>query len=104
MPTPVLNNAATTDNYSDANTVVFTQPKTGFALNVANAAIYYQLAIPGQSGQLGNYTWESIEHYLLPTYTNFRNPSDEGFSGSQFFAGVRVRSAVTGTPARVTVI
>lgn len=104
MAVPILNNVATGNVYSEALTCVFSYPKPAFALNVFNAAIFYQLAIPGASGQSRDIVWDGFEHYLAPANTNFTDPNNEGFSGATTFAGVRIRSAVTGTPANVTVI
>lgn len=102
-PVITLNNFSTTDNYGDSGTVIFSYPKPGFAINIVNASIFYQLAIPGGTGGAGDYTWDGVEHILLPSMTNFRDPMAEGFSVRNF-SGIRVRSAVAGSPAIVTVI
>lgn len=101
MSVPVLNNAVTTDIYQE---VIFTFPKNGFALNVTNAAVFYQVGIPGASGSASDVVWDTLDHYVAPSMTNFVDPAQEGFQGTTKFAGVRVKSAVAGTPARVTVI
>lgn len=103
-PVITLNNFSTPDQYTDSSTVIFSYPKRGFAMNIVNAQIFYQLAIPGASGQAGDYTWDGVEHILLPSMTNFQDPASEGFPGASGFSGVRVRSAAAGVPAVVTVI
>lgn len=103
MPAAVLNNAATQDAYVDALTVVFVNPRSSFSLDISNAAIMYQLAVPGLSGRMGDLAWEMSEHYKLPTLNSFESPDKEGFPGVLQFAGVRVRSAAAATPARVSV-
>lgn len=100
MPYP-FNNVTTADAYDDARSVVFPSPKAAFTLNIANAAIYYQLARPGNRS--GDYVWDQNEYYLLPSFTSFSDPSVE-IPGATAFAGVRVRSAAVGIAAAVTVI
>ena len=73
-------------------------------MNVSNAAVYYQLAVPGGSGFAGDIVWESLEHLLVPSLSSFSDPAKEGFLGARSFAAVRIRSALAGTPALVTVI
>jgi hypothetical protein len=79
----VLNNVATTDGYSASTTRE--QPGTARVnLEVFNAAIYYQLKYdPGD--------WQD-EVYAAPG----RQSLDE------HCAGIRIRSALAGTPAKVT--
>ena len=81
-----LNNVITSDLYAPATTLVAPR-STRLRLQVRNAAIYYQL---GRS--LPATVWDE-EVFLAP--------GDGGFSRD--FDVVRVRSAVAGTPAQVTV-
>lgn len=101
----VLNNAATADGYTDALTAVFGRPRKGFALNVFNNAVMYQLGfVDAQYAYQGDIQWEAYEHHLTPSLTTFRDVITEGGPAGGGFAGVRVRSAATGLSARVTVI
>lgn len=102
MPYP-FNNVSTADAYSDATSAIFPLPKQGFALNVSNAAIYYQLARPGSTGRVGDWVWDANEYFLTPAYSTFSDAGVE-MPGAGAFAGVRVRSAAAGVPAQVTVI
>lgn len=81
-----LNNATTTDRYTDAATV--RAPGSGrLTMHVRNAAIYYQIG-SGFEGTL----WR--DEVFLPPGT---------FSGDREFDAVRVRSAAAGAPAQVTI-
>lgn len=102
MPYP-FNNVQTGNAYDDARSVIFPVPKPGFSLTVSNAAIFYQLARPGSTGRAGDYVWDGNEYMLVPSLSNFTDAAVE-IPGASAFAGVRVRSAVAGTPASVTVI
>lgn len=102
MPVAFLNNAATQDNYVDALTVSFQRPRRSFTLNTFNNAIFYRLAIVSTS--VRDPAFEPNEHYLAPSNSNFTNAEEEGFPEDAQFAGVMVRSAVAGTPARITVM
>lgn len=102
MPVAFLNNAATQDNYVDALTVFFPRPRRSFTLNCFNNALYYQLAIVSTS--VRDPAFEPAEHYLAPSNSNFADPEEEGFPPDVQFAGVKVRSAATGLPARVTIM
>jgi hypothetical protein len=103
VPVGRLNNVSTplTDDYTDALTVVFPHPRPGFALSVFNATIYYQLAAPGLSAR--DVQWEVAEHFLAPSFNNFNNPVHEDLPPGTLFAGIRIRTAILNTPARVTV-
>lgn len=69
-----------------------------------NNAIYYQLAVPGATGRAGDLVWDTSEHFLVPSLTNFVSPPQEGFESASKFSGVRIRSATVAKPALVTVI
>jgi hypothetical protein len=101
MPVPYLNNVATQNGYVDALTVQFSFARKAFAVNVFNAAIYYKVGVTAQSGR--DIVWESDEHFLAPSLSTFEDPTAEGFAEGVKFAGIKLRSAVAGTPARVTV-
>lgn len=96
-----LNAASTSDNYTDALTVTFAYPRPAFSVNVFNAAVMYQLAIMAPAGR--DVTWQGSEHRLDPSLSTFDNPAMEGFPPGALFGGIRLRSAVLGTPAVVTV-
>jgi hypothetical protein len=101
VPVPLLNNVATFDAYVDALTVVFPRGRAGFALNVANAAVSYQLAyiMPGDREP----SWLTDERSLYPAFATFRDVKQEGLPDGSLFGGIRLRSFATATPARVTV-
>jgi hypothetical protein len=86
-----LNNIATTDAYSDASTLV-APLSTRLRCFVRNAAIYRQLA---SRGSVGGPSWENDELFTPPGNYSF----DEG---PDVFYAARVRSAVAGRPAQVT--
>lgn len=98
-----LNNGFTgpTTDYSDNLTVIFSYPRSGFSLAVFNAGVYYQLAFMGLSGR--DYQWEIGEHFLAPSFNSFNNPDHEGIPPGSRFSGIRIRSAIVNTPARVIV-
>jgi hypothetical protein len=62
----------------------------------------YQLATFGPAGR--EPAWEALEHRLDPSLNSFNDVAHEGFPPGTQFAGIRIRSAVTGTPAIVTVL
>lgn len=98
MSRPV-NNVATSDDYSDAATFTVLPPASGMTLTVNNAAIYYQQA-EAMSGYDRGQNWQP-ESFLIPGRYNF----DDGdkLPGSFGFVGLRIRSAVPGTPARISI-
>jgi hypothetical protein len=102
MPVPNLNAVSTQDTYVDALTVQFPFARGSFSLNVFNAAVMYQVGVFGPAGR--DVSWESLEHRMDPALSQFDDPSSEGFAPGAKFAGIRIRSALTGTPAVVTVI
>lgn len=79
----------------------FQFPRTGFSLTVFNAGIFYQLAYRGISAR--DVRWQFSEHYLAPSFNSFSNPAHEGLPPDVMFMGIRARSAVSGTPATVTI-
>lgn len=102
MPVANLNAVQSTDLYTDSRTVVFPYKRAGFSVNVLNAAIMYQLAIYGPAGR--EPAWEPLEHRLDPSLNSFNNVTHEGFPDESSFAGIRIRSAVAGSPAIVSVL
>lgn len=101
MPFP-LNNVSTQSAYVDALTCIFPQWRPGFALNVSNSSVYYQLgyAFPGDREP----TWENAEHFLIPTFNTFQDVVHEGLPPHSLFAAIRLRSGAAGQPAIVTVM
>lgn len=104
MPVPLLNNVATQDAYVDALTVQFARPRHAFSCNTFNNAIMYQLGyIADERPTTLDVQWETMEHQLVPSLSNFRDTTTEGLPPHTMFAGIRIRSAAVGVPARVTV-
>lgn len=103
MPIYPCNNVASQDTYVDGTTVLFPTLRPTFAMNIVNAAILYQLLLPGVPGKAGQYQAEPYEHALLPSLTTFDSPANEGYD-SATYAGIRFRSGTAGKPAIVTVI
>lgn len=101
MPVAQLNNVPTQNNYVDVLTVEFSHPRAGFSVQVFNAAVYYQVGVISPAGR--GTDWESLEHFMAPSYAMFRDPTSEGFAPNTKFAGIRFRSAVTNTPGNVSV-
>jgi hypothetical protein len=89
-----LNNITTADDYTDATTVA-AHASTRLRLFVRNAAVYRQLARGGTAGAL---VWEEgIDGEMFTPPGNFSfDETDNPFDGA------RVRSAVPGAPAQVT--
>jgi hypothetical protein len=81
-----LNNITTADGYTSANTL-YAPGSARITMHVRNAAVYYQLG-----DGLGGVLWR--DEVFLPPGT---------LSGARIFDVVRVRSAVAGTPAQVTI-
>jgi hypothetical protein len=81
-----LNNITTADGYTDGN-LLFAPGSQRITMHVRNAAVYYQLGIG-----LGGVLWR--DEVFLPPGT---------LSGARNFDVVRVRSAVAGAPAQVTI-
>lgn len=101
----LLNNTPTQDVYTTAVQTIFTKPRPSFSLNVTNAAVVYQLMYIGADQvNTRDITTESLEHFIPPSFNRFSNPEGEGLPEGSRFAGIRIRSAVIATPARVTVI
>lgn len=90
MTLTALNNVTTSDAYSDANTMQCSGAEK-LNITVANAAIYIQFAPDNRlHSAIGNWGPEV-----------FMTPRLENKVGK--FGAVRVRSAVVGTPAQVTI-
>jgi hypothetical protein len=87
----VLNNVTTEDAYEDETTLL-TGTARRLRVAVNNAAIFRQCLI-SRTGEYGNAQWEP-EAFLAP--------GTESLSLKGLF-GVRVRSAVSKTPAQVTI-
>jgi hypothetical protein len=81
-----LNNITTSDAYTSANTL-YAPGSQRITMHVRNAAIYYQLG-----DGLGGVLWR--DEIFCPPMT---------WSGPRNFDVIRVRSAVAGTPAQVTI-
>ena len=96
-----FNNVSTADDYSDATTAQFPTGKPHFSLQVYNAAIYYQLI---RFTSPNNVQVDATEHFLAPVLAEFDDVLGEGLAVGDQFGGIRIRSAVAGVPAKVTVI
>lgn len=93
----------TTDTYTDAGTLTLAHPIENMTLTVLNASILAQFRLV----PVGNYNiaagdWLPDEREMIPGVWNWR-PADFGGGSSGQLVGVRVRSQITGTPARVTI-
>lgn len=101
MPVAQLNNTETQNSYVDALTVEFPFMRPGFSLDISNATVYYQLAymMPGDRQPV----WQALETVKLPTLNSFNNPVMDGLPAGSLYGGIRLRSAIINTPARVTV-
>lgn len=88
MPTTLLNDATTSDGYVDANTIV--GPMSGATILVFGQPIYYQ-----EGHGLPYPPFASSEHKL---------PNGVTATIDHDLDGLRVRSAIPGQPATVTVI
>ena len=85
-----LNNVTTQDTYAAATTLAAHGSRV-VNLQVANAAVYWQV---GRSAAPGlEPAYDDPEEFLLPGLHSFDRAAD----------AVRVRSAVAGKPAQVTV-
>lgn len=100
MPVAVINNQLTQDDYAESLTEVFQFPRSKFSIQIYNAGIGYKLLYSIQ-GQAGAFQEEASEHFMGPSYATF---SEGDRPSGVLFAGIKFRSWVTGTPARVTVI
>src|SRR6266536_2653031 len=103
MAVEYLNNVATQDNYVEALTVIFSRPRPAFSLNVYNKAIAYTLAITYADMRPGTWVWDSTEHHLAPSLSQFEDAVKEGLPAGALFAGVRIRTFLAGAPATVSV-
>lgn len=91
----VLNNVATSDNYTDTATCVFARATTKVSIIIANAAVYirYEKALQGRrSGQF------SMELFQVPGTGSKIDPFGDGSP----IISVAFRSAASGVPASVT--
>lgn len=93
-----LNNVTTADSYTDANTSVMDPPREAPTMVVTGQSVYYQVFVDdGLRGSGGQ-----------PLPEAFAPPGRYSFDATDFIPsgkcrGIRVRSAVTGTPAQVTI-
>ena len=94
MSFPVLNNATTGDDYSTATTVEC-PGAVRIRVSIANAAIYYSLRDRQNApeGIRGSAIQWGPDVFAEPSYLTLRGPLD----------GIRIKSAVPGTPAQVTI-
>lgn len=90
-----LNNQATTDGYTSAATVSCAGAQR-INLDVANAAIYYELG--DSEPRSGAVQWHD-EVFLAPSFRSLDPVGDEDTVAD----AIRVRSAAAGVPARVTI-
>lgn len=104
MPVALLNNVAIQTNYVDALTVHFPRGRTGFSVNVSNAAIRYTLLYIPERGQQRDPIAMPDEHELVPSFTTFNDAQQEGIPVGHIFGGIMLRSSVATSPGRVTVI
>jgi len=86
-----LNNVTTANDYTAGTTLETDPPATKLNMVVANAAVYVNVSNAG--GLRRSQAWD-LETYYPPGYYNLNKPP---------FNAVRVRSAVAGTPAQVTI-
>lgn len=95
---PAKNQVTTANGYTSENTLVF-PAAIGVTLIVSNAAIYYQLNLnyTGVRATPGGGNWVE-EKQLLPGFWRF---AADDFNGGTC-TGIRVRSAVAGTPAIIS--
>lgn len=87
-----LNNVTTADDYTPANTVEVNYPLARATIRVNNAAVYRQLLV-GLDNNPRAARWQP-ELFVPPGQEKVQR---------RFLFGVRVRSAVAGTPAQVTI-
>lgn len=105
MPVAQLNNALTQDAYADALTVQFARPRQAFSLHVFNKAILYTLGyVYADQANTADIQFDVAEHQLAPSLSDFANAALEGLPPNTIFAGIKIRSAAAGIPARVTVM
>jgi hypothetical protein len=93
-----LNNVTTTDAYTEANTSVMDPARVAPTIIVTGASAFYQVYV--DDGIRGSAGQPQPEAFAPPGRYSF-DPTD--FPPSGRCRGIRVRSAVTGTPAQVTV-
>lgn len=89
----------TSDGYTSDMTLIATRP-ANVLLQVMNASILAQFRLTPKSGDynLTAADWEPLEEEMVQGVWSW-SPAD--FDGRQIL-GIRVRSAVAGTPAQVT--
>jgi hypothetical protein len=90
-----LNNVATTDTYTAANSLTAPGARR-FRFEVFNNAIFWQLGFirPGAGSRSGPaIRWSANEYRLAPARGSLRRTFD----------AIRIRSAVAGSPAQATI-
>lgn len=93
-----LNNVPTADAYTDANTSVMDPPRVGPTLLVTGQSVYFQVYV--DDGIRGSAGQPLPEAFAPPGRYSF-GPSD--FPPSGRCRGIRVRSAVAGQSAQITI-
>lgn len=89
----VLNNIASQNAYVAATTLYAPRSRR-FELQVSTAAIFFQLGtILGMPCGVDSITWEAFETFQKPGNVTIPKHAD----------GIRIRSALAGTPAQVTI-
>ena len=94
-----LNNRASADAYSAANTLEVAPPASKVNMVIANAAVYVQFSDAAANSTMRQTQSWLPEIFYLPGYYNLNRPTGP----NRAVNGVRFRSAVAGTPAQVTV-
>lgn len=95
---PSLDNVTTGDAYTEANTLYIDPPVTQVTVIVSNAPVFAQFALSdGLRG--GANAFQGVERRMLLASWTWDTSDFRG----QMISGIRVRSAVTGSPAKVTI-
>lgn len=101
MPVWPFNQVSTQDGYADATTAKFPTGRTSMSVQVYTAGVYYTLLV----FRPPNHYYEApTEHALGPLFATFDDPKKEGLGPGEQFGGIKLRSALAGKPAVVTVI
>lgn len=95
-----INNQSSADTYTSANTLAVSPPASKVNMVVANAAVYVQFSDAANDSRMPQSQSWLPEQFYPPGYYNVNRPTGPNRSVN----GIRFRSAVSGTPAQVTVI